>query len=60
MHHNKRERQWHSQEYRSGLQPSPATANRSWDYVPCWHGNAPSALGIGVTQQFRPRAENLP
>jgi hypothetical protein len=34
MHHNKRERQWHSQEYRLGLQPSAVTCNIPWDYVP--------------------------
>jgi hypothetical protein len=44
VHHNERERQWHRQEYRSGLQPSPVTRNTSWGCAPCWYRPAPSAL----------------
>jgi hypothetical protein len=37
MHHDERKRQWHRQEYRSGLQPSVVTCNTSWGYAPCWY-----------------------
>jgi len=48
MHHNERERQWHRQQYRSGLQPSHVTPNTSWGYAPCWYSDAPSAPRRGA------------
>jgi hypothetical protein len=44
MHHNESKRQWHRQQYRSGLQPSPVTRNTSWGFAPCWYSNATAAL----------------
>jgi hypothetical protein len=44
MHNDERERQWHRQKYRSGLQPSHVTPNTSWGFAPCWYSDAPSAL----------------
>ena len=46
MHHDERERQWHRQDYRSGLQPSHVTPNTSWGFAPCWYSHAPSALRL--------------
>jgi hypothetical protein len=57
MHHNKRERQWHGQVYRPGLQPSTLTRDLSWGCAPCWYSVAPSALGIGSL--YRTTTESL-
>lgn len=52
MNQNKSERLGHRQDYKSGLQPSRTTDDRTWAFTPGWYKAAPMALVFALTLAF--------